>query len=40
MPNRTGEDSLAPVSGGLVVGLFLTERPLEVNTSYSQKEKF
>lgn len=40
VPNRTGKYSLAPVSGSLVVSLFLPERPLEANTSYSREEKF
>lgn len=35
MPNRTRKYSLAPISGSLVVGLFLTEKALEANTSYS-----
>lgn len=39
MPNRTGKHSLAPVSGSLVVGLFLIERHLEANISYSGEKK-
>lgn len=35
LPNRTGKYSLAPVSDSLVVGLFLIERHLEANISYS-----